>query len=255
MDSDSKKHPKEEAEGLEEAEEDKEQSEKEELKDEDTSSASSEHTLDDLAEEDEDMSENKPPLSKKFEEEEDFSDQSKHIPHLGSLNSQIPSSSVYSSYNRSNSSNKLHVIILIIIGLAVILATVYLLKGNFNFQGVNPSPTPEESKISSTPTSAPSPTPTSIDRSKYKIRVLNGTGRSGLAASVSAKLKSLGYQIEKTANATNSAFTQTQVNVKDGNLGLIEQIIKDLTPDFIGVSGSILKSSDPSDGEVILGTK
>lgn len=178
-----------------------------------------------------------------------------NIPHLSSLNSHIPSSGVYSSSGsgRATGSNKLHILILIVIGIVVIGATVYLLRGTFKLGSSGSNATPQVSS-SPTPTPTPTPTPIAIDRSKFKIRVLNGSGKSGLAASVSSKLKDLGYQIERTGNATNSAFEVTQVRAKDSAVDLIAQLILDLAPDFKAASSSSsLKSSDTSDGEVILG--
>jgi hypothetical protein len=104
-------------------------------------------------------------------------------------------------------------------------------------------------------TPTPEPTPEAVDRSKFKIRVLNGTTKTGLAASVSAKLKDLGYQTDKVGNATNSAFQTTLVRVKQSSTGLLDQLIRDVAPDFSAASSTELKDSDSADGEVILGTK
>lgn len=114
-----------------------------------------------------------------------------------------------------------------------------------------------EPQITSTPEPTPQPTPSpasvSFDRSKFTLRVLNGTDTKGMASSVSAKLKDLGYKIERTGNASESA--QTLVKVKSGVADLLSQLIKDLAPDFKAVEGTQLKDSDPSDAEIILGPK
>ncbi len=203
---------------------------------------SSEHTLEDLRD---DEKEDSP--SGRFT-------QKSEIPHLNSLGSRYSGSGLYSSAPKSSTTNKLHLFILILIGIGVIGATVYLLKGTFSLSE-SPSPTPsiESSVVTSSP--APSPSSEAFARSDFKIRVLNGTSKSGLAASVSAKLKEQGYQVERTGNATNSAFTKTQILVKEGVSGLLDQLIKDLIPDFNAVSAGNLKESDPADAEIILGTE
>lgn len=144
-----------------------------------------------------------------------------------------------------------HLIILILIGVAVIGGTVYLLK--YQFGGVSgPAATPEPSPIVSEPT--PEPTP-AFDRSKFKIRVLNGTTTSGLAKTVSEKLKELGYQIDKTGNAPKQDAKQTIINVKTSAVGLAEELIKDLSSDYQASVSGELKDSDNADAEVIIGQK
>jgi hypothetical protein len=163
--------------------------------------------------------------------------------------------SSFSSHNNDNyhpnKSSKLHFVILALIGLVVLGSAVYLLK--YQFKATKPSPTPSPSPVAqATPT--PSPTPVPIDRSKYTVRVLNGTGKSGLAASVSAKLKDLGYKIDKTGNASNT--DQTTISAKRGDDELIKQLITDLTSDYKASSASaFLKPSDSADAEVIIGSK
>lgn len=153
-------------------------------------------------------------------------------------------------------------IILLVIGAAVIGGTVYFLKNqftpSFNLPFLNNStPVPQASPVTTIPavTPIPSPTPVPLDRSQFKIRVLNGTTKTGFAATVSASLKSLGYQTDKTANATNSAFQKTQVRIKPTATNLDLQLIQDLkdTSNLAATVSSNLKSSDTVDGEIILG--
>lgn len=150
-----------------------------------------------------------------------------------------------------------------LLGIAVI---VLILGGLFYFlrarteTEVEPSPSPVT--FIEEPTSLPSPSP-GFDRSTYTLRVLNGTKTQALAASTSAKLKDLGYKIERTGNATNSAFLKTFVRVKPnldpdsiGVEDLLENLLKDLSGlDFEGEEGPELKESDSADGEVILGAE
>lgn len=164
--------------------------------------------------------------------------------------------------NRGSKSSVFQLIILLLIGAAVIGGTVYFLKNQFNSGFALPflskaSPTPNSTPVTSIqiPTPLPTPTPLAIDRSNYKVRILNGTGKTGLAASVSAKLKDLGYKVERTGNATNSAFLKTVVRVKENQASLSGQLVNDLFPDYAADISVSLKASDPSDGEIILGEK
>lgn len=161
-----------------------------------------------------------------------------------------PTTGIYN--DRPRGSSKMMMLILAVIVLVVIGASAYFLRGKITGSS-EPSPSPLE-EISVTE-STPAPTPSGLDRSKLTIRVLNGTNKAGLAASVSAKLKDLGYKIEKTGNATNSAFPRTLVRVKGDVTDLIAQLVKDLAPDYDASEGAKLKGSDTADGEVILGTK
>ena len=146
--------------------------------------------------------------------------------------------------------SKALLLILGLIVLVVIGVTGFLLREKFT-KSSQPSPSPlTEAATSPTPTPSPA-----FDRSKYTLRVLNGTKTGGLAASVSAKLKDLGYQIDKTGNATNSAFAVTLVRIKGSASDLLDQLIKDLAPDYSASAGASLKDSDNVDAEVIIGAK
>ena len=154
----------------------------------------------------------------------------------------------FGTYGPKKSGNKIHLLILILIGLAVIGGTVYLLKSQFESTPAEPSPSPIAIE-----TSTPEPTP-SFDRAQYKLRVLNGTSTSGLAGSVSAKLKELGYQIDKTGNAPNQNFKKAQIKVKTSATGLSEQLLKDLPSEYQDASAAgELKDTDAADAEIILG--
>lgn len=202
--------------------------------------------------------------------------------HIPPLKSQVPQTGIYSQQNRGEfhneerrhhinerpvfsnrlahpqrSGSKLHLIILFLIGLAVIGGTVYLLKNQFN--GPAPTPTPEATAV---PTVAPTPTPEPVERSNFKVRVLNGTTKSGLAGTVLAKLKELGYKSDRAGNATNSAFERTVIRVKENeqssssnNASLSGQLTADLKPDYDAEIENTLKASDTVDAEIILGAK
>jgi hypothetical protein len=176
-------------------------------------------------------------------------------PPLNTFNpSHLPSTGVYAS-KKGGGGNRMHLLILVGLGLLVIGATIYLLKGGDVSSlraTATPAPAPTTAAVAT-----PASTQSTLNRSSIKIRVLNGTTKSGLAGSVAEKLKGLGYQIDKTANATNSAFTQTVVRVKEGSQAatLQETLSKDLSPDYSVSSATSLKEADTVDAEIILGSK
>ena len=163
------------------------------------------------------------------------------------INNQFSSS--HMDQKKSNGVSKILVIIVGLIVLVLIGVSGFLLRGQFSQLTAQPSPSPIAETISEP---SPSPSP-EFDRSKYSIRVLNGTKSSGLAASVSAKLKELGYTADKTGNATSSAVARTTVRVKEQMDELLEQLIKDLAPDYDASAGASLKETDTVDAEVIIG--
>lgn len=164
---------------------------------------------------------------------------------------QIDQQYLASRNKKSSGVSKILVVIVGLIVLVLIGVSAYLLRGQFSQFTSQPSPTPSTEAIIEP---SPSPSPT-FDRSKFTLRVLNGTSKSGLASSVSAKLKDLGYSIDKTGNASGSAVKQTLVRVKSGNDNLLQQLISDLTPDFQASGGANLNNSDSVDAEVVLGNQ
>lgn len=214
-------------------------------------------TLDDLDENTESEASSAGPFSvniNRSDRDRDLvDDEGANIRRINTFSSQISSSPIYSS-SKVQQGNKLHLLILTVIGLIVIGATIYLLKQTFTggeTEESTPSPSPKQI---STPTPIPTSLPEVIDRSEFKIRVLNGTGTSGLAAKTADTLKELGYKTDKVGNATNSAFTKTLIRAKKDNKALIDQLTQDLK-EFNPVSEGELKDSDSADAEVTLGGK
>lgn len=204
-------------------------------------------TLDDLAREEEMISET--PVREE-NQEDSFSIPNLHSPRP-TLNFQYRERPVQPGKKPSR-----NFLWLAIVGLGVIAVAVYLLK-NQSLSPKNPSPSPSAALVIPSPQPTPTPIPTLSpeQRGKYKVRVLNGTSKTGMAASVSARLKELGYQTGRAANATNSAFTKTLVRVKAENISLADQLIKDLLPDFDASASLDLKGSETVDGEIILGIR
>ena len=179
------------------------------------------------------------------EAEEEKSEQPRKFFHSSGSQSDI-----YAGPQKLGSGKRIF-LVLGIIALVGLGTFFYSLRAGSKDSKVSSSPTPLP-VVQSTPTPQPSP---SFDRTEYTLRVLNGTSTQGLAASTSAKLKELGYKIEKTANATNSAFEKTVVRVKSEQDIFLETLLKDLMPDYNGEKGPELKDSDTSDGEIILGVE
>jgi hypothetical protein len=63
-------------------------------------------------------------------------------------------------------------------------------------RSTTPSPTPS--------TVSPSPKPTVLAPSKVNVQVLNGTGRTGLAAAVAQDVEKAGYKLGGTGNAART---------------------------------------------------
>lgn len=145
--------------------------------------------------------------------------------------------------------------------LFILALLIALLTGGFFFKDRLLSllkSKPAENKaaeiIISTPSPTPSPTP-AFDRSKYSLRVLNGTAKTGQAASLADKLKGLGWKIDSVGNATNSATPQTYIRAKENLPELVQTLIKDLSPDLVASQSSNIKTSDKADAEVVIGKK
>ncbi len=195
-------------------------------------------------------------------QEPDYGDpQMQQTPHRVPHNPYAPSNdSGNSRFGYSNrqpkGASKWHIIILLLIGGAVIGATVYLLQNQFGLPGkpvatLEPTPNPV---VESTP--VPTPTPAPLERANFKVRVLNGTTKSGIAKTVLDKLKGLGYQTDRAGNAPKQDYTQTMVRVKEGESTLSAQLTKDLAPDYaIASVEADLKKTDNVDAEIILGEK
>lgn len=178
-----------------------------------------------------------------------------HIPQLGQ---KLSPHSIFPEHKKKTSRLRmLPLILLIALGLAVTASIFFLLKGGrLNSNNFTPTPKPKEGSLISTPSPMPTPTPISLDRSRVKLRVLNGSGKTGLAATVSSKLQGLGYTIEKTGNASNSAFERTLVRIKQASSSaLYNLLVKDLSYQFQATSGENLKNSDTVDSEIILGLR
>lgn len=115
---------------------------------------------------------------------------------------------------------------------------------------------PKPAVVETTPVSTPTPTPTiTVDRSKYKVRILNGTPKTGAAGTLADKLTELGWQIDKTGNATSSAIAESYVRGKTGINDAIKALISDVSDYQAASSSADLKPADKADLEFVIGKK
>lgn len=118
------------------------------------------------------------------------------------------------------------------------------------------NPPKQEAEIKPVPTETPTPTPTvGVERSKYTVRVLNGTPKSGAAGVLAEELKAKGWLIDKTGNATSSAIAESYVQGKVDLTDVIKALIADVSDYQVTPSAVILKPSDKADLEFVIGKK
>jgi chemotaxis protein histidine kinase CheA len=98
-------------------------------------------------------------------------------------------------------------LIAFLLGLTFFAGIYYAVK-NQTFKSIIPF-----GQVSEPTKTPPSPTPTEVpvDLSKYTIRVLNGTGRSGEAATVRDDLNTAGFNVVSIGNAAGDDIEQTQI--------------------------------------------
>lgn len=166
-----------------------------------------------------------------------------------------PSNPIYQEPKTKSAKWLWILVILIIIG-GLIFAYV---RGIGPFANINslvkssPSPTPEVVESVPTPEASPSP---SVDKASAKVRVLNGSGVTGKAATVKAFLETFGWKVTSIGNADNSDFAQTEVRVKDSFKSFEDAIISDLSDKYSASANSdALEASDSADIEVTVGAK
>jgi hypothetical protein len=108
----------------------------------------------------------------------------------------------------------------------------------FGIQKISDSNKPnttENQDITVEPTVTPSSTPLaspSANLSKYKIKILNGSGISGEAGKVQTLIEAAGFTVLSTGNATTYDFTKTQITLKTG-----------IDPDFVTALVTALKKN------------
>jgi hypothetical protein len=118
------------------------------------------------------------------------------------------------------------------------------------------------SKTTPTPTIAPTakveeptPTPTpEIDKAEVRIKILNGTGIKGKAATVKESIKEKGYEDFVVGNADKSTYTITEIQIKESKAELKDILVEDLK-EFVESPEvtTDLKETDAADVVIIIG--
>jgi len=174
-------------------------------------------------------------------------------------NQQVSPAPIYQESQDKNAKWLWLLIFLIIIG-AVVFA---FFRGIGPFESISPfakktaSPTPSASPVAvSSPITEPSPSTENLDRKDVSIRVVNGSGVSGKAASVRDFLEELGWKVASIGNADGDDYKTTEVRFKADSKKFESLIIEDLSSDYdASASTDNLDASDSADIEVIVGTK
>lgn len=100
----------------------------------------------------------------------------------------------------------------------------------------------------------PSPTPTPVlNRSDLTIRVLNGSGKRGVAGELAKYLEGLGYSVSLTGNT--NIQSGSKLRLKSGIEIYREVLTSDLEPKLEAASGAALPDKDIVGGEIIIGTE
>lgn len=127
--------------------------------------------------------------------------------------------------------------------------------GNLRSGSTEASPTPESEVIiaSGTPEASPEP---KIDKASAKVRVLNGSGRAGVASSSKDFIESKGYKVTAVGNASNFDFETTIIRLKGAFADFADVLVADLSDKYsVSVSDDELESTDSADIEIIIGAK
>jgi hypothetical protein len=118
-----------------------------------------------------------------------------------------------------------------LVGLGGIAGGYSLVKDHhFTLPSLSSIPFLSEATPTNEPTPITSPTPKEVDLSAYTIRILNGSGITGQAATLKTALTDAGYTVGETGNADSSDYTQTvisaQTNVEQAYLQKLEELLK-----------------------------
>ena len=112
-----------------------------------------------------------------------------------------------------------------------------------------PTPTPTPA-----PTPTPTPTPAVVDKTSFKIKVLNGSGTPGAAGKMKTLLEDKGYEVSSTGNTEDYTYTSTEIHGKSTMTDAIANLKADLKSSYtIGTVAADLDASASSDVHVIVG--
>lgn len=116
--------------------------------------------------------------------------------------------------------------------------------------------TSENQNITVEPTVSPTAKPTassSANLSKYKIKILNGSGIKGEAGKVQTLVEAAGFSVLSAGNAATYDYTKTQITIKTGiDPDFISSLVETLKKDY-QLEDTKTVSSQTNDVTVIVG--
>lgn len=125
--------------------------------------------------------------------------------------------------------------------ISIIVLSAVILGGAFYYKqfmtGSNAlKETKQNKKVTPTPTNSPTPTPTKveIDKSKYSIKILNGSGTSGEAGRAKTYLEEEGFDVSSVGNADKFDYQKSVLEVS-----------KDIDEDFLTELKSFISKKYP----------
>jgi hypothetical protein len=103
---------------------------------------------------------------------------------------------------------------------------------------------------------SPSPVNEPVDLTKYSIKILNGSGKTGMAGKLKDVLTEEGFEVSSTGNATSSSFTNSVIIAKEE---VDKSYLKKLE-DFLSNTYTLseiqqLEDSEKTEVVVIIGTE
>lgn len=141
----------------------------------------------------------------------------------------------------------------LLLGFGIVFLILRFVLGG-GLPGSTPSPT-ENTQTQPEATPTPEPTPEAANPADYPIRVLNGTLVTGEAGRLADTLKSAGFEVTETKNATSSAFIATQLRVNsDVPESIVDQLKTLLSETYQTVESNTFSDSTVQ-VEIIIGRK
>lgn len=154
---------------------------------------------------------------------------------------------------KSDGINALWVIIPGIFILGALLGGVVYYQKSASEISITP-PTPIATPVL-TPTPIATPEP-EVNLSKYKIKVLNGSGISGEASRVKALLEKAGFTVSSTGNATNYNYIKSVIQAKsEVEKEFINKLTEALSENYqVDAKAEPVNTSSPDEVVVIIGS-
>ncbi|MGI5826423.1 MAG: LytR C-terminal domain-containing protein [Patescibacteria group bacterium] len=145
----------------------------------------------------------------------------------------------------------------LLIGLGVLVLAATLIGAIYLYTKKDSKDSPSlVEPVASQPTpveSMPEPTPSpSLERSELKIKILNGSGVSGLAGKAKDLLEDKGYGEIATGNADSFDYEETTVQIKEEKNLFLDLLIEDLSEDYLVSTDSSDPLEEESDFDAIV---